>query len=1126
MDSTNGPRTAIAPIARPSPVRRARVLLVLAGFAAISLLSPLAPAAATGLPTPPSTPTPPPLPSAPVAPPVPVPLPGLVQAPPVQQPQPGLAPTSCQLQPATSSPWSLLASSASLYQATADPYTGCLYRATDGQTLQRSSDDGTTWQTIFHDDARGTYSPTGSDATCSTGSCVASTSPFTMSGVVVPRADGIEVSEQANGDGLVRSQDQGRTWTLSNNGLAGQSVERIIPSTDARISYAIAGGTGTIPLSSGIATAPGSPSSSVPQLYRSEDGEKSWSAATLPGRADQEAAAGAPSRGQVGSAIEDGIQVDPTDPSRLFGAFWYSYGQVTAQNNECGVDVFTSRDAGASWEQLSTIGTDCPVQHVQLVVIRSQRHQLRLALAGRFPALATAVVVSDDGGKTWQPSAVPLSPVCPSAATVQDAHDGDHLLFMDPCNVSWISQDGFDHAGSVPAPPIGAPKSYTAALPSQSGGFYSGAFGSPSLSSALATQQDGSFLVNLVVDCSNGVAPPGSSTVCAANGTYSGNVWTLWRYAPPQSVSSVTMGMGGAMTPPPGTPASGLVPSRALAQQAAPCTIPAPANTTTAVADHQVNQVASGSLTFDGYELLYTHLTDTGGSTPPHYAGLIHAMAPGSCGTLSDIRVEFDANDVSAWAAMNGIPPPSSVIIDTLSYDARCNCIWATLADPNDFTAQDEGLFEIRVANGATSPRDAKAQLMLPGSGCQSALAYDQFRDAVWTCPPGQPTLPSEISAADGSQIPTCMTLVGATNNNSSAGVPGNGMSTWTVGGRHHLYVASEDDSTVWDYDPDTCALQQTYTHQLFAEPAGENEQMACDPLTFGPDGIAGLGPPSTVLWLRDAQGSFADSFAVPDAACPLSTATTYSSPTPVVAQRSAAVLCATLQQLYPGGTINLPGMPISFSLVGPTSITVPVRATTLGNRSTPQPSCVTWPADVPAGQYTVAANFDPTAAHREAQYRGSDGTGTLVVLGRTQAQVGSPRGFVPPVVQPAPPANGPPASDLSSASSGQSEAVTQAQVQAQAQAQSQAQSQAGTQSVAQAQPGIMVQRERQAQVATAQEQLAQPGKQSQSLLAARRTPVPVVAAGLMMGFGLLARRPRRAMARSAVRGASDRPER
>jgi hypothetical protein len=71
-----------------------------------------------------------------------------------------------------------------------------------------------------------------------------------------------------------------------------------------------------------------------------------------------------------------------------------------------------------------------------------------------------------------------------------------------------------------------------------------------------------------------------------------------------------------------------------------------------------------------------------------------------------------------------------------------------------------------------------------------------------------------------------------------------------------------------------------------------------------------------------------------------------------------------------------------------------------------------------------------------------------------------------------------------------------------------------------------MVQRQRQTQIATAHQQLAQPGKQSDSLMATRPSPVTVIAAGLMTGFGLIARRPRRALARSALRGASDRSQR
>ena len=1112
----------------PTGHRRARFALPAAGGAVtLLLLAPAAPAAGQ------TAPGGLPLPTLPASPPTAVQPPDLVQAPAIPA-QPGAAARPCTHASVAPGSWRMLAWSTNAFEARVDPWNPCvMYRAanlrSDGSTgtLQRTSDDGATWQTVFHDDATGTTSPAGTDPSCALPAytCSLSTEPFAMSGITVPRPGVVELGEQSNGDAVVASNDDGRTWSLANHGIAGQSVRRVLPAPgDGSVEYALT--RGVSPAASGVvdgavtgtngatgfsfdhSTADAAMSSLAPQLYRTHDAGASWAAVTLPLAAQT---------ANDGDAGNDEIQVDPDNPNRLWAVIrgWAGNQPPSAPDILCRPgDVFESTDGGASWGQVGALPvTLCSAP--ELVVIRSPSHPLRLAVSANFASFPSAVALSDDGGSSWHASAVP-APQNPSAALVADPADQDALVWLNTTGVgaggnrlAWVSEDGLDHATAVPFPALASGASAT--IPGS--GFSPSPFGGAGTPpEAVAADEGGTFYVNLAVSCFFGLRASSTTGACNSGGGGTQGptqAWTLWEFRLPAAAAAIAS--------PPAPPPAGLGPQVPIPlTQFTPCSVPLWNNGEGPAGDQ------SGTVAFDGRDLLFTQLGETLSSYPPRYVGVIHALDPTQpgCPALSDIDVSFDPRDIATWNAMNGAaigqPPPSSVTIEDLTYDAHRNALWISISPGHMAGAgQEQGLFLVDAIDGSTSPRTARARLVLPRSGCGWVLSYDVFRDVLWTCAPGGASNPgattTAVSPVDGSPMSTCETSFGLNAGLGAPGLPGyTGMGTWTLGGQHHLYVALEDDETIADYDPDTCTLQHTYVHRLFAEALAEDDQMACDPLTYGPDGLPGVGAPSTVLWLRDAQAFSISPYAIPQSGCPMPTATTYAaSSTPGVVVGGAVQLCATLRQLYPGGSLNLRGLPVSFTLSGPASVTVPGWATTGGDRTTSSPGCTSWSAAVPPGTYRVTAHFDPVAAQRTEQYLPSAATGTLVVAAPASPLLTGPSTGA--LLQPPPPPNQP-LDESAAGAPAQPAPYSQVQAAEQAEAQAQSQSQAQAQSVAQAQPGVMVQRRTRQQVAA--QTVRQGPAQTETLLATRRRQSPpelafeFAAGALLLLVGVIARRP------------------
>jgi hypothetical protein len=297
-------------------------------------------------------------------------------------------------------------------------------------------------------------------------------------------------------------------------------------------------------------------------------------------------------------------------------------------------------------------------------------------------------------------------------------------------------------------------------------------------------------------------------------------------------------------------------------------------------------------------------------------------------------------------------------------------------------------------------------------------------------------------SSAPLPQTPSCM---------STYSWPTQDMSSWAAGAQDVLYVQLEDDITVVRVDSKTCRTLDTFTHRQFSEGptniAHEDDQMACDALTFGEGGPgvrAGTG--TSALWIRDVTDNTVHAYAIPTGSCPFPTRLAVHSVAPVQVTAGYGV-CATLTSVTTDLPLYIPGMPVQFSLAG---APVGTGVTGVDGRA-----CVPGTAPAAAGSLPLRADFAGNAAHMA-----STATGTLLVVGSSQqadpsaCQLNCTR---QPDAKPAPLPHAPPgplALNLPV------QPLPQAQTQAQTQAQPQAQPQA------QAQPSTMTQRRTQARVA------------------------------------------------------------
>ncbi|MHB8718479.1 MAG: hypothetical protein ACYDAC_06270 [Candidatus Dormibacteria bacterium] len=962
---------------------------------------------------------------------------------PALPPQPGAPAVACSVASQVAGTWTVaVAANPKPYQVLFDPSLPCLaYRVRDRTSIERSSDGGRTWRTVFSDTATST-TLTGAKTT------------FAFNQVTLGLGGVVVGAEAGNGDAVVRSDDRGSRWALRNGGLAGDRVEmvRLAPG-DPLVAYALVDeqvSTGSIGVLPGYET--------TTTIWRTGDGGTSWSRTT--------GLAGVTSFG-VGHKIAD-IEVDPNDPAHLY-AYAVGWGEATL--------LYESHDGAASWTPVATFANGV----TQLLLTRSPTHPLRLYLVtqsnGGFASYSGApLIFSDNDGAAW--TAVPV-PAPYYGVVGADPADGDRVLYMRQSipqnflgNTVWdayYTDDGFATVQRLPPPP-GAADGTDSPLP--------GAGAADEIQGA----DNGDFYITARAD-----------TYCSTcYGSVSGVEYL--RFTPP----SQTCGGGCALPAPPPPTITALTPIYSCAQP-------------------QVsNSPYAGAMAFDGVDILYTLHQEpgTGSNQTPNPAlgprqGIIHRLraTPSGCVDPGSTVVDFSQHDLDAVAAADfsqkprtwgqPCPPPGSYsnpcgktpYIDEVVYDPALDVLYAALAG-----IQPVPIFRITPDHHQWIGHDAHASLMFFVEDCKYGpesfetwgpdyngygdvlMAFDYTDGTLWSC-----NSQARIGHIDlqGHDISTCFD----TFNRDSWG----NWSMWALGKPGRLWVHSEDDQTVYDYSTDSCTRLATYVHRPFLEPSGEDEQMVCDPLTFGPGSPMPIH--ATVLWIRDATAQLFTAYSgIPTDGCQLPTRTTLAVPAQLT-QNAATTLTAQLVSKF--RSVPMLGQRINFTVDG---VYAGTGTTDGAGRAT-----VPYTASQPQGQHTVKATFAGTE-----QYLASSAIAPLAITVTTapptvsfapvQGAVSPPRGSA--LLEPA--TGRPPVTGL------EEEVQTQAQFQSQAQAQ---------QSV-QVQPGVMVQRQRQVQVATRTQVTAEEQAQQQEQLAAalrhRRDPGPaaaaaeVLAATIALGFALL----------------------
>ena len=167
----------------------------------------------------------------------------------------------------------------------------------------------------------------------------------------------------AFGRGVYKSVDGGRTWTLKNQGIEGAEpfAWRLVRDREGTLYLIVARRT-----EDGSYNNPGDGA-----LYRSRDGAENWTRIRLP----------------EGVNGPNGLAIDPEDPQRLYLAAW---GRRTPYGARDG-GIFLSTDGGSTWRNV--LSAD---QHIYDVTVDPRNGVL---YAAGFESSAWR---SEDRGETWQ----------------------------------------------------------------------------------------------------------------------------------------------------------------------------------------------------------------------------------------------------------------------------------------------------------------------------------------------------------------------------------------------------------------------------------------------------------------------------------------------------------------------------------------------------------------------------------------------------------------------------------------------------------------------------------------------------------------------------------------------------
>ncbi|MHB8718053.1 MAG: hypothetical protein ACYDAC_04055 [Candidatus Dormibacteria bacterium] len=896
-------------------------------------------------------------------------IPVLLPPPPLP-PQPGTAAAPCVRQVPRPGQWADLAAAPYSYPGTGvaiDPQSPCtMYRAADTQHLERSTDNGVTWAPVFADDADPTQPYCSVTDTCD--------HSFAASSLSVLGDRTVLLTESGNGDAAVASSDEGRSWSLRDNGMAGQSAYAAVddPTSPGRIVAMVAG----VPILS-----------EAPVPYLTGDGGAHWTQGSMPSLVSTVQATGA---GQL-------MRWD-TDGSGTLWVVW-PIASVWPASGDQQWALFSSSD-GDTWTKHGLL-PDTAATVSQLLVLHTPAHSRRLAVALANGGAAPYVLLSDDNGATWRQRPLPTEvKQAVSTRVAQDPSSPDVVLAVDtalatssarPPTVMVATSDGFDSLTPTPLPAWWN----TTTQPQ----------GAPYNDPALTVQPDsfGSFYLNVGVSCSQASAPecpPGQTTA-----------WDeLLRVTPPAA---------SALSPVPLPPAPSAVPT--VMQEVATCAVPA-------YADPSGQGVQNGTLAFDGRQLLYTNHYEL--SSPE--TAVVHALdasRPG-CPALPDITVRFTAADLAAWASLNQLPARTAhrPWIDDMTYDASRNLLWFVIGDEDNQcvpnisapaegcygnTSWNAGLFSVAIG----SDRAGAAHLVIP-NGCGAPLTFNLAQDAFWTCDESGGAVSMTRLSTDGTTDGRCAQLIW-----QQEGAPGLGQA-WAMVSGTHLLTWEENDTEFREYDLTTCSQLRTLVHRPVTEPLDEDEQMVCDTVTHA--------PATPVVWMRDAQASLLAAYALDEGSCPNPTRTTYRGATQATVG-SPAQLCAVVGQPYLGGAQAVhEGLPVQFHVTGPGVDASVGAATDPSGRA-----CATFTAPARAVSLSVAVAFLPpgSPAWAAAAYLPSGAAATLTVVAAPAARSAPPLVTVVEGAAPLPPPQPPRPPEIGGVNEAvQAQAVPQVQAQTSAQ--------------------------------------------------------------------------------------------
>jgi photosystem II stability/assembly factor-like uncharacterized protein len=261
----------------------------------------------------------------------------------------------------------------------------------------------------------------------------------------------------AGGEGLLKSNDGGQTWTHANNGLGNlyvgtlfmhpQNPDILLAGTGNNQYYQANGvyltrdggaswqqtldGDNITSVEFAVSNPQIAYAGSNAAIYRSQDGGQTWE------RVSGGEEGWGPPGVRAGFPID--FQVDPRDPDRLFA-------------NEYGGGNFLSLDGGRTWSVASAGYTGAQVRHV--IVSPTSAHVYAAARSGLF--------ASRDGGESWQGLNTPPAYSMEWYVAALDPADDDHLLAANNWNSVIFSSHDRGQSWRPVGQPLGEMKSWRA----------------------------------------------------------------------------------------------------------------------------------------------------------------------------------------------------------------------------------------------------------------------------------------------------------------------------------------------------------------------------------------------------------------------------------------------------------------------------------------------------------------------------------------------------------------------------------------------------------------------------------------------------------------------------------------